>query len=253
MLRYRPDTIRLDHQASAAFQLSTRLYTIMDKTQPPIDDNLEELVLRESIISAAGLQPDQLQIGIKGDPSLRESTSLRKRYASSVDAVFDRLEPNLVELMLNRGIYRIFIGFNSGEIRTNSIFDPLRQEIHDATRLAERDYLDRHFPKITYDEKISLMRELYTTLRNSLHYKQMPTYWQNILNRRSDNWKPLEPENIPDILKTVRKLREIEEYYLRNITICIVQGLVHMQFNCDGTQIIDAHNFRKFLEQNLPS
>ncbi len=224
----------------------------MDETQLSTDDNLEELVLKESIVSAAGLRPDQVQIGIKGDPSLRESAALRKRYASPVDTVFEQLEPNLEELMLNRGIYRIYIGFNSSEIHTNSIFDPLRQEIHDATRIAETSYLDRHFPKISYDEKISLMRELYATLRNSSHYRQMPTYWQNILNRRSDSWKPLEPETIPGILKTVRKLREIEEYYLRNITICIVQGLVRMQFNCDGTQIIDAHNFRSFLEQNLP-
>lgn len=224
----------------------------MSETSPTNDENLEELVLKESIVSAAGLRPDQVQIGIKGDPSLRESATLRKRYASPVDDVFDTLEPNLEELMLNRGIYRVFVAFNSGEIRTNSIFDPLRQEFHDATRLADRGYLDRHFPKISYEDKISLMRELYTTLRNSIHYKQMPTYWQNILNRRSGTWKPLEPDNIPDILKTVRKLREIEEYYLRNITICIVQGLVRMQFNCDGTQIIDAHNFRRFLEQNLP-
>ncbi len=224
----------------------------MQETLPDQDENLEELVLKESIVSAAGLHPDQVQVGIKGDPSLRESTSLRKRYASSVDAVFEALEPNLQELLLNRGIYRLYVAFNSGEIRTLSIFDPLRQETHDATRLADRDYLDRHFPKISYEDKISLMRELYATLRNSRHYKQMPTYWQNILNRRSEKWLPLEPENISGILSTVRKLREIQDYYLRNISICIVQGIVQMQFNCDGTQIVDAHNFRRFLAQNLP-
>jgi hypothetical protein len=154
--------------------------------------------------------------------------------------------------MLNRGIYRIFIGFNSGEVRTNSIFDPLRQEIHDAEKLSDIHYIDRQFPHIHYTEKIQLMRSLYSTLRSSKQYKQMPSYWQNILNRRSDQWKPLEPESIPGILSTIRRLREIEEYYLRNITICIVQGIVRMQFNCDGTQIIDAHNFRSFLEDNLP-
>ena len=137
-------------------------------------------------------------------------------------------------------------------MRTNSIFDPLRQEVHDAEKLSDTQYIERQFPRIEYAEKIELMRELYATLRSSRQYKAMPTYWQNILNRRSDKWQPLEPENIPHILSTVRKLREIEEYYLRNITICIVQGIVRMQFNCDGIQIIDAHNFRKFLEENLP-
>lgn len=215
-------------------------------------ENIEELVLKESIISAAGLSPDQVQIGIKGDPSIRESVLMRKRYTSKVDTVFAELEPLLKDLMLNRGIYRIFIGFNSGEVRTNSIFDPLRQEIHDAEKLSDKKYIDRQFPKIEYAEKIKLMRDLYATLRASRQYKQMPTYWQNILNRRSDKWHPLEPDNVSGILSAVTELREIEEYYLRNITICIVQGIVRMQFNCDGTQIIDAHNFETFLDENLP-
>jgi len=215
------------------------------------DERLEELILQESIVSAAGLNSEQVLIGIKGDPSLRESAPLRKRYDSKVDSLFDQLEPNLEDIMLNRGIYRIFVGFNSGEIRTNSVFDPLRQEIHDAEKIANKDYINRHFPQINYDDKVALMRELYAALRASDHYKKIPGYWQNILNRRSQNWRPLEPENISKILTTVRKLRDIEEYYLRNITMCIVQGIVRMQFNCDGTQIIDAHNFKHFLEENI--
>lgn len=215
------------------------------------EEQLEELILQESIVSAAGLNAEQVLIGIKGDPSLRESAPLRKRYDSKVDRLFEQLEPNLEDIMLNRGIYRIFIGFNSGEIRTNSVFDPLRQEIHDAEKIADKEYINRHFPLIEYNDKIALMRELYTTLRASEHYKKIPSYWQNILNRRSQHWKPLEAENIPKILTTVSKLRNIEEYYLRNITICIVQGIVRMQFNCDGTQIIDAHHFKTFLEDNI--
>lgn len=214
-------------------------------------ENIEELILHESIVSAAGLDSNQLIIGIKGDPSLRESASLRKRYDSKVDKLFAELEPHLEDLFLNRGIYRLFVGFNSGEIRTNSIFDPLRQEIHDCEKLVNADYINRHFPPIEYDDKVDLMKQLYATLRVSPQYKNIPNYWQSILNRRSDNWLPLEPENIPGILSTVRRLRDIEQYYLRNITICIVQGIVRMQFNCDGTQIIDAHNFQTFLDENV--
>lgn len=215
------------------------------------EEHLEEMILKESIVSAAGLNAEQVLIGIKGDPSLRESAPLRKRYDSKVDSLFDQLEPNLEDILLNRGIYRIFVGFNSGEIRTNSVFDPLRQEIHDAEKIADSEYINRHFPLIAYEDKITLMRELYATLRASEYYKKIPSYWQNILNRRSQHWTPLEPENIPKILSTVRKLRDIEEYYLRNFTMCIVQGIVRMTFNCDGTQIIDAHNFKHFLEENI--
>jgi hypothetical protein len=228
-----------------------------DQTGEPDADNsltteeMESMILKESIVSAAGLNPEQVLIGIKGDPSLRESVSLRKRYASKVDSLFDQIEPQLEDLLLNRGIYRIFVGFNSGEIRTNSVFDPLRQEIHDAEKIADPEYINRHFPRIEYDQKIALMRQLYATLRASEQYKQIPQYWQNILNRRSTHWRPLEPENIPNVLSTIRVLRDIEEYYLRNLTMCIVQAIVRMQFNCDGTQIIDAHNFKTFLEENI--
>ena len=213
--------------------------------------SLEEQVLKESIVSAAGLNSDKLQIGLKGDPSMRESVSLRKRYHSSIDNSIDAIVVNLEDMMLNRGVYRIFVGFNSGEIRTLSVFDPLRSEIHDGTKLADRAYLDRQFPPLPFEDKISLMRELYRALRATSYYQGLPDYWKNILQRRSDNWQPLSREDIHAVFSSLKVLREIEAYYLRNITICMVQGTVLMQFNCDGTQIIDAKNLQKFLQENL--
>ena len=50
---------------------------------------MEDQVLKESIVSAVGLTSDKLQIGLKGDPSIRESVSLRKRYRSSIDDAID--------------------------------------------------------------------------------------------------------------------------------------------------------------------
>lgn len=214
--------------------------------------SMEDQVLKESIVSAVGLNSDQLQIGLKGDPSIRESVSLRKRYRSSIDDSIDQIVVNLEDMMLNRGIYRIFVGFNSGEIRTLSVFDPLRSEIHDGAKLADRDYLERQFPPLPFEDKISLMRELYRALRATDSYQGLPGYWKNILQRRSDNWKPLSREDIHAVFSSLKVLREIREYYLRNITICMVQGTVRMQFNCDGTQIINAKNLQKFLHENLP-
>jgi len=229
---------------------------------------MEDQVLKESIVSAVGLTSDKLQIGLKGDPSIRETVSLRKRYRSSIDDAIDQIVVNLEDMMLNRGIYRIFVGFNSGEIRTLSVFDPLRSEIHDGAKLADRDYLERQFPPLPFEDKISLMRELYRALRATDSYRGLPDYWKNILQRRSDNWKPLSRKNILQrrsdnwkplsredihtVFSSLKVLREIPEYYLRNITICMVQGTVRMQFNCDGTQIINAKDLQKFLHENLP-
>jgi len=219
---------------------------------PESDDNFEELILKESIVSAAGLNSSHLQIGIRGDQSMRETTFDRKRYDSPADLVIDSLQTNLIELMLNRSTYRIYIGFNSGEVRTHSVFDPLRQEVHTADKMADSEYIKRQFPAIEYEEKVQLMRDLYGALRATDIYKKLPGHWQNILNKRSANWQPMKSDEVEPIISTFKTLREMQQYYLRNVTLCIVQSLVSMQFNCDGTQIISAVNYKKFLEENLP-
>ena len=128
---------------------------------------IEELVLRESIVSAAGINASSLQIGIRGDPSMRETTVERKRYLSSVDTHLDALMPRLEELMLNHSPYQLFVGFNNGEIRTHSVFDPMRQEIHDVEKMIDPAYLQRQFPAVSYSDKIRLIRETYGGLRIS--------------------------------------------------------------------------------------
>lgn len=216
------------------------------------DNELEELVLRESIVSATGLNGNSLQIGIKGDPSLRETSLYRKRYESPLDKVIVPLMENLEELMLNRSCYRIFIGFNSGEVRTNSIFDPLRQEIHASEKLADKSYLDRHFPLISFEDKIQAMRDIYGAIKRSKLFSTVPGYWRNIFNKRHETWDPMTRQEIHTIISSIKIMRDLPDFYLRNITICIVQDLVRMQFNCDGTQIISAENYQKFIQENMP-
>ena len=221
--------------------------------QPDEGENeLEELVLRESIVSATGLNESSLQIGIKGDPSLRETTLERKRYESPVDKVMDKLIVNLEDLMLNRSIYRIFIGFNSGEIRTSSIFDPLRQEIHEAEKLADSAYIERHFPRIKFEDKIQAMRDIYTVIGGSKLFETVPAHWKRIFSKRHESWEPMTQDEIKTVMHSVKIMRGLPDFYLRNITICIVQDMIRMQFNCDGTQIISAENYQKFIADNMP-
>ncbi|MDH5178332.1 MAG: hypothetical protein OEZ39_07075 [Gammaproteobacteria bacterium] len=215
------------------------------------ENDFEELVLKESIVSASGLNSNSLLVGIRGDPSLRETTFDRKRYKSEVDENIDTLMPILQELMLNRSTYKLFIGFNNGEIRTTSIFDPLREEVHSVSKMIDHSYIERQFPEVTYEEKIQLMRDIYNHLRNNPIYQRLPTYWRNIMARRSAAWEPMEQDEVMNVLSTLKTLREMPTYYIRNITISIVQSIVRMQFNCDGTQIVSAENYKRFLEDNL--
>ena len=214
--------------------------------------DLEKQILLESVVSAVGLSSDQIQIGLKGDPSLRETAMDRCRYESEIDQVFSKLEPVLEDLLINRGIYRLFIGFNNSEIRTNSIFDPLREEIHEANTLISPEYINRHFPPISYDDKVEVMREIYRNLMSSSLFQKMPKHWQNITTKRHNKWEPMTIEQIKNIIKTLKVMRNMPEYYLRNFTLSMVQSVVRMQFNCDGTQIVTANNFNEFIEMNLP-
>ena len=70
---------------------------------------LEQLVLKENIVSAVGLDSAQLQIGIKGDPSLRETAMDRCRYESEIDRLFNDIEP--VFDVLRRHQLRRFVDF----------------------------------------------------------------------------------------------------------------------------------------------
>lgn len=214
--------------------------------------DLEQMVLQENISSAVGLHSAQIQIGIRGDPSLRETAMMRCRYESEVDRLFTRIEPVFEELLLRRGIFRLFIGFNNAEVRTSSIFDPLREEIHAAAALVSQEYIDRHFPTIAYSDKTRVIRDLYTALIKSELYGFMPAHLQSLASKRHETWQPMEEKDVCKILRDLNRLRSLPEYYLRNFTISTVQSVVRLQFNCDGTQVVHARDFDSFLQENLP-
>ena len=111
--------------------------------------------------------------------------------------------------------------------------------------MIDHGYVERQFPKVPYEDKILLMRDMYNNLRANPIYQRLPSYWQNIMARRSAAWEPMEQQEINHVISTLKTLREMPTYYIRNVTISIVQSIVRMQFNCDGTQIVSAENYQK--------
>jgi len=220
-------------------------------TCEPQDLELEELVLKETLVSATGLHSNNIQVGIKGDPTLRDTVFTRGKSKSLVDELFPCLEPKLEEMMMRRSVYRVYIGFNSGEVRTCSVFDPMREEVHQAEKLCEPNYIERHFPLIDYTHKIEGIRNIYKSLRESELFNYVPDYWKRIMQKRSQTWNPIKESDLPNIISKLQQLRALDEFYLSNATICIVQHVVRLQFNCDGTQLVDAEHYRQFLEENI--
>ncbi|MDH5611215.1 MAG: cyclic nucleotide-binding domain-containing protein [Gammaproteobacteria bacterium] len=211
----------------------------------------EELALRENLVDMTGLSGKRLHISIKGDPSLRESAFMRERYESVVDKLMDKLEPNLEELLLNRCVYRLFLNFNSGEIRTASIFDPFIEEIHTPDKLIDKAYLDRHFPIISFDEKARMIKSIYQFISSDSHFNQLPVHCRNIIDKSHDIWQPVAREEISRVMNKLGKLRSIQSFYLRNFSISMIVDAIRMQFNCDGTHIVSSEDYQHFLNDNL--
>ena len=211
----------------------------------------EELILRETLISSSGIDGRHLHVSIKGDPSLRETALFRERYESFVDKVLPELAPSLEDLLLRRCVFEIFIGFNSGEIRTASLLNPFTDEIHQVRKLLDPAYLDRHFPTIDYVQKAEIISKLYRCVRADRWFDGLPLHLKKIWSAYYDNWSPVSPDEISKTVSSLPVLRRIQNFYLRNVTISIIRDAIHMQFNCDGTHIVSSDDYTRFLDENL--
>ena len=211
----------------------------------------EELILRENLVDITGINATHLHVGIRGDPSLRETAFTRERYKSSVDELLPLLEPRIVDLLINRCVYQISVAFNSGEVHTSSIFDPLNEEVHQANKLVDESYVDRHFPEIPYEEKALMIKRLYGSVADASAFAGLPGHFKRIFGGYYENWRPVAQAEIANAISQLSALRNIPNYYLRHFTISTVQDAIRMQFNCDGTHIVSAADYRRFIEDML--
>ena len=216
-----------------------------------VERRTAELILKENLLTTTGIKGNNLQISIKGDPSLRETAFLRERYESQVDKVLPELIVKLKILLLERSVCEIFLHFNSGEIRLTSIFDPFNYEIHPASKLIDDAYLDRHFPVLAYAEKTRLIRRLYDSIAAEFSSLTLPQNYKDSYLHHYQSWQPLAPEEIVNVIDRLATLRNIPDFYLRNIEISVTRDAIRMQFNCDGTHIIGTQDYDRFLADNV--
>ncbi|CAB5500201.1 hypothetical protein [uncultured Gammaproteobacteria bacterium] len=195
---------------------------------------------------------NNLMHSIKGDKSLRESVYNRERAFNSVDENLEQLSQVWLDLLLDTGVYRLVIGLNNAEVRVSSVFDPFNTEVHLADDLLNSDYVDFHFNKIPLKKKSQLIKRIYKMLENDEVFGMLSLQWQQSLHERNQSMQKL--TNINDlrfILKNLSKLRHLEGYYLRSVTINLFNSTVSMSFNCDGTQIMSHKKFKEFIEEYI--
>ncbi len=210
-----------------------------------------ELILREKLINATGLKGRHLHVSIKGAPSLRESALTCGCYRSEVDKILPELILRIEDLILNRCVYQMFIGFNSGEIRLSSILNPFCEELHLAKRLLDLAYTNRHFPFMDYDNKVGVIKSIYRSLDRHPVFAALPSELRLVFSKYYSEWKPVPKQDIARIISHLSQLRSIPNYYVRNARISMIKDTIHMQFNCDGAHIVSAEDYERFIEENL--
>lgn len=221
------------------------------KIQDIVNSRNEKLVLEEKMVNVDGLPGRDMHVGIKGDPSLRESAMERERYESVVDRSMPELVKCFEDLLLNRTVHRILIGFNNGEIRLSTLLDPFTEEFHPALRLLDASYVERHFPKVDYWRKAELVRRVYREISEDALFAELPNHLNQGFGKYFHNWEPVPQEDVSKTIRQLPLLRNIPNFYVRNVTIGILKDAIHMQFNCDGTHIVSSRGYDRFLQENI--
>ena len=214
------------------------------------DRNLR--VLHEAIVGAFSLPQGKLFVSIKGDPSLRETVALRPRQESRMDVEAGKVLETCAWLLRKTGCFSIYIGFNSSEVRTESVFNPFNYEIHDAIALIQPGYVKRHFVRVPYQKKLKIISRVRNMVQTGPVREYLPPHWRELMDEQRENWKPMAKKDIKQVAQSLNRLRGIEGFYLRNAAISLSQGIVRASFNCDGTYIVAAEYFPQFVEENTP-
>ncbi len=195
-----------------------------------------------------------LMQSIKGDASLRDTVYQRERTCTIIDKQMTKMIKIFTYLLLKTGVHRLSIGFNNGEVKTFSIFDPANMEVHLAENLLDENYLSSNFVRITLKEKGNFIKRLYAMLAKDKIFNYLSKTWQYAFLKRNANIKNIDLSNTKElkfILNSLPDLRNLEGYFLRTVSISLFNSTVAMTFNCDGTQIVAHHCFEDFIKTNF--
>ena len=207
---------------------------------------------QEAIVGAFGLPVNKPFVSIKGDPSLRETVQQRPRQASRLDKIASQVLETCAALLRETGVYAIYVGFNSSEVRTESIFNPFAYEIHDAEDIVKPGYVKRHFVPVPYEEKMRTIAWIRAMIQTGPLSNYLPAHWLSLMENDRTHWQPLAQDRIGEIVQCFDTLRSIDGYYLRNAAISLSEGVVRASYNCDGTYIVRADYFAEFVHTNTP-
>jgi len=149
---------------------------------------------------------DWLQI--RGDPSIREFLFLQERKLNEFDQHLDEVLARIADLICDYGVFHAKIHFSSGQVTLWLVKDPMRYRVH--------------------------VKEEFLKLDVIHNYPLAPYTHEAILNQQS----------IMPILQGFKQLRlKDPQIYLRSGSLNVVNGIVGLNFSCDGSHYMSCNDF----------
>lgn len=147
---------------------------------------------------------------IKGDPSIRSTLFQQTRTPSAMDACLDQVLDVVESLITEQGIFHAKLHFSSSRATLWPYSDPYRYRLH-------------------------VLGEIITP-KVCLAYEKMAYPEGSVVAAN----------NVATILKGFKLLREADEtIYLRAASLNVMNGLVGLNFSCDGSHYMPADDFLK--------
>lgn len=155
---------------------------------------------------------DEIQVKewrqIKGDPSIRNTLFQQTRTRSAMDEHLDEVLDVIESLMTEQGIYHAKLHFSSSRATLWPFNDPYRYRLHVLDEITNPKVC-LVYAKTTYPEDASIPAE-----------------------------------TVSKVLRVFKSLREADEtIYLRAASLNIMNGMVGLNFSCDGSHYMPAEEF----------
>lgn len=151
---------------------------------------------------------DRKAMQLKGDPVIRENIFNSIRKKSEMDKKIDDVHSIANELVSNLGIFHIKLHYSSSRSTIWNIDNPFEYFVHTIDEILTPD-ICLLYPATEYPERAII-----------------------------------DPSIIPLILEKFKYLRFMDDnIYLRAGSINIINGMVGLNFSCDGSHYLDAKEF----------
>jgi len=149
---------------------------------------------------------------VKGDPAIRSGLFSQHRVESAMDAQIDKVLSVMQELMLEHGVFHAKLHFSSSRATLWLVDNPFDYQILNIDELSDPDIC--------------------------LAFRRQKYFERAIVDA----------ENIARVFHQFKELRFADEtIYLRSASLNVVNGMVGLNFSCDGSHYM---HYKEFLEKN---